>query len=156
MARPSKGEKRYYYRCVVPVDMGYIAPSNRREEWSEESGPPPVLHCRHFVPPGIGGKDPNYLVTTQPISKRYVEEVDRIFEKMDPRTGKMQKIKTPSVVKFEEIDPSEFDFVAKQNSRFMNLRDCDLEVSDVEGPIVQKRKLNYEVLKEVENAIETR
>jgi hypothetical protein len=123
-------DRRYYYECVVTCQMGYMAPSARREEWPEDGVPPMVLHERSFYPAGLGKKRPDYLCTSSPIAKRYTEAQPRKFFKKDLRTNEMREINTPTTVKFVLLDPDEIGDYVRDKARFMTLRECDLAVSD--------------------------
>lgn len=126
-------DKRYYYECVTTCQMGYMAPSTRLEERREDGVPPMVLHERQFNPRGaMGKKEPDYLCTAAPISRRYTEEVARNFKKRDFRTGEMKDIEAHSVIKFVLLESDEVDAGIRRVARFMTLREIDTAVADKE------------------------
>lgn len=125
-------DKRYYYECVTQCQMGYMAPSTRIEDRGEDGVPPMVLHERTFYPAGPGKRRPDYLATTQPISRRYTEELPRNFMKKDLRTNEMKEVKAHTVVKFVLLDPSDIGDYVREHARFMTLREIDLAISDKE------------------------
>ena len=129
-------EKKYYYECVATCQMGYMAIDHRKERQDEE-GTVMCLHERTFYPSGLGKRRPDYLVTNAPISKRYLEPVNRTFQKMDLRTREYRTINAPTTVKFVLLEPDEIGDYVREHARFMALRDCDLAVSDTDN-IVQK------------------
>jgi len=126
--------------------MAFMAPSRRPEDVGEDGSVKIVKHDVQFTPPGAGGKGPHFLATTEPISRRYLEAVDRIFDKMDLRTRQYVKVKAPTTIKFELMDAEDIDFVVKQTTRFMTLRECDLQKGDKEGPILQTKSGMYEIV----------
>jgi hypothetical protein len=125
-------ERRYFYECVVPCQMGYMAPDQRRENWPEDGVAPMSLHERSFYPAGPGKKRADYLVTTSPIAKRYTEAQPRKFFKKDLRTNEMREINTPTTIKFVLLEGDEIGDYIRERARFMTLRECDLAISDKE------------------------
>jgi hypothetical protein len=124
-------EKRYYYECVTNCQMGYIAPSGRREEFGEDGVPTMVLHERDFQR-SEGRRKADYLCTTSPLSRRYTEEIPRNFPKKNLRTGEIINVEAHTIVKFVLLDPEDVGDYVREHTRFMTLRDIDLAVSDKE------------------------
>jgi hypothetical protein len=147
-------EKLYYYECVTTCQMGYMAPDQRRERWSDEMGREQCLHERSFYPAGLGKKRPDYLATREPISKRYTQEIDRKFRKRNLQTGKWQWVHSPTNIKFYELAPDEIGDYVREHAHFLALRDCDLAKTDKEGIIEQKPATSDIIEEEVDAAQE--
>jgi hypothetical protein len=131
-------ERRYYYECLATCQMGYMASDHRRERWADDGTPAICLHERTFYPAGLGKKRADYLVTDEPISKRYTDPVMRTFKKMDLRTREIITVNAPMTVKFRLLDQEEVGDYIREHARFMKLRDCDTIISDPKGNFVQK------------------
>ena len=124
-------DKRYYYECVTTCQMGYMAPTHRREDFGEDGVPPMILHERQFAP-RMGQRKADYLCTLVPLAKRYVEVIPRNFKKKNLRTGEIIDVEEHSVVKFRLLEADEIGDYVRGHARFMTLRDVDTEVGDKE------------------------
>lgn len=77
--------KRFWYECVLQCDLGFLAPDQRRERWTQrgkvEVQPPRTLHSVRLYPSKGYDKNGNYIpgdvaVFDQPLARRYTEEIE--------------------------------------------------------------------------------
>jgi hypothetical protein len=103
--------KLYYYEALMQVDMGYIAPDQRRERWKNRVVPTSCMHSYRFLP-----VDPNipitkqrrsWLVTDRPLGDQYTEETHKIVDRYDWRSQKRIRAEHKSKVKFRLLDEGE-------------------------------------------------
>ena len=122
-------EKRYFYECVVPVEMGYMAQDQRRERWLPNEPPPECLHSLRFFPKdpvaevGKKGFYPDYIVTDKPLHPRYTDEIPKVVNRKNMRTGDREDIRTTSKIKWVLVE--EVSEYIRTHARHMILRDID-------------------------------
>ena len=113
--------KKYYYECVYPVELNYLAPDHRRERW-EGMRAPIVPHPIRFKPEDkLGEKPADYLVTLRPLAKHLTVKVTRNVRRKNLRTGEYTMVPTDSRVKFELLDPEDVTESVKRRARDLDL-----------------------------------
>lgn len=117
------GVKKYYWECVYPVELNYLAPDHRKERW-EGLRAPMVLHPIRFYPEdALSGKAPDYLVTTKLLAKHLTVPVERMVRRKNLRTGEYTMEKTESRVKFRLVEREDITESIKKNARDLDLPD---------------------------------
>ena len=111
--------KRYYYRVLMPVDLPWIGPDQRRERWIRRGRqliqPAATTHVIRVYPsPGYSDTGEeilgDYIVTDKPVAKHYTEEVTKLVSRPDPDsvgTGKRDMRPKTSKIKLELVPMTE-------------------------------------------------
>lgn len=102
-------DKRFYYECVYPCEIGFYGPNKRRETWrtkgrSEVQGF--CLHNRRLMPAhgrtvrGRVAHEADIIVTDYPVGKSYVETVQKMVSRPASAYGNIGGLK-PRVMRMK-------------------------------------------------------
>jgi len=114
-------KKKYYYECVYPVELNYLAPDHRKERW-EGLRAPIVLHPIRFYPEDtLADKAADYLLTTRLLAKHLTMAVTRMVRRKNLRTGEYTQEPTESRVKFRLVESEDMTEGIKKKARELDL-----------------------------------
>ena len=82
-------EKWLYYECVMPVEIGFMGPDQRKERQLPGQMSQPCLHTITLSPsyPYNPKKLPDILGVKRPLADSYVKEVQKTVSRKNLRTG---------------------------------------------------------------------
>ena len=133
-------EKYFFYECIKPVEVIFMAHDQRRERWPRGTLQPPL--CEHpflFQPENVDIDPPrpsDILVTNRPIAAHFTEEIEKEVSRrvsLEPGKRDRKNFETTTKPKFLLLDsqpPSD----AKRRTLYLDLRECDYLPLTKPGP----------------------
>lgn len=114
--------KTYFYQCVYPCEVGFLAPDHRKERIPPNvMVAPMVLHTFTLYPadPYNPKKQADVLIVDRPLADHYVNEVPKVVSRKNLRTGEREDHETHSKIKFVLVPDNEVtDDMRKRGRRF--------------------------------------